>query len=54
LQAPQKNLAALDREYHWVASGRINIPKHVPQYRILNTTLKKAGLHGPVEHLVLT
>jgi hypothetical protein len=54
LQAPQKKLAALDPEYHWVASGRINIPKHVPQYRILNTTLKKAGLHGPVEHLVLT
>jgi hypothetical protein len=54
LQASQKKLAALDREYHWVASGRINIPKHVPQYRILKTTLRKAGLRGPVEQLVLT
>lgn len=55
LLAPsQKRLAALDRECHWVASGRINIPKHVPQYRLLNTTLRKAGLRGPVERLVLT
>jgi len=54
LEASQKKLAALDREYHWVASGRINIPRHVPQYRILKTTLRKAGLQGPVERLVLT
>jgi hypothetical protein len=54
LRKAQAKLRALDCEYHWVASGRINIPKHVPQYRFLNTTLKKAGLRGPVEHLVLT
>lgn len=54
LQASQRKLAALDRECHWVASGRINIPKHVPQYRVLKTTLRKAGLQGPVERLVLT
>lgn len=54
LQRSQEKLAALDREYHWVASGRINIPKHVPQYRTLQTTLRKAGLRGPTERLVLT
>jgi hypothetical protein len=55
LQKPsQKELAALDHEFHWVASGRFNIPQHVPQYRTLTTTLKKAGLRFPVKKLVLT
>jgi hypothetical protein len=53
LKAPQKKLAALDHEYHWVASGRVNIPKNTPQFRIVKTTLRKAGLRGPVERLVL-
>jgi hypothetical protein len=52
-EAPQKKLAALYREYHWVASGKINIPRHLPQYKHLNTTLKKAGLCGPVKQLTL-
>jgi hypothetical protein len=54
LKPPQKKLSALDPEYHWVASGRFNIPKHVPQYRTLTTTLRKAGLRFPVKKLVLT
>jgi hypothetical protein len=54
LQAPQKKLAALDSEYHWVASGRNRIPQHVPQFRVLHSTLRKAGLRGPVERLVLS
>jgi hypothetical protein len=49
----QHELCALKREIHWVASGRINIPKHTPQYRKLSTTLRKRGLKGPVKSLVL-
>jgi hypothetical protein len=49
----QRSSKGMDREYHWVASGRINIPQHVPQYRLLKTTLRKAGLRGPFERLVL-
>jgi hypothetical protein len=49
----QASLKKLRREYHWIASGKINIPKHVPQYRILNTTLRRLGLQGPVKHLTL-
>ncbi len=49
----QQELAKLPREIHWVASGRINIPKHVPQYRKLQTTLRKRGLRGPVKQLTL-
>lgn len=54
LRPPQEKLAALEREYHWVASGRINIPQHTPQFKRLNSTLKKMGLRGPVKHLTLT
>jgi hypothetical protein len=54
LQPSQRKLAALDHEFHWVASGRFNIPQHLPQYRTLTTTLKKAGLRFPVKKLVLT
>ena len=54
LKDHQKKLAALDHECHWVASGRINIPKNTPQFRMMKTTLRKAGLRGPVERLVLT
>lgn len=50
---PQEALRGLPREIHWVASGRINIPKHVPQYKRLTTTLRKRGLQGPVERLGL-
>jgi hypothetical protein len=50
----QQELAALRREYHWVASGRINIPRHTPQYKKLETSLRKRGLKGPVKNLVLT
>jgi hypothetical protein len=54
LEAPaQSLLAKLQREYHWVASGRINIPKNTPQYRALNSNLRKLGLKGPVKHLTL-
>jgi hypothetical protein len=49
----QEPLAKLTSEYHWVASGRINIPRHLPQYKKLQTTLRKLGLKGPVKHLTL-
>ncbi len=51
---PQRSLAAFPREYHWVASGRINIPRHTPQFRMLNSTLRKQGLRGPVRSLELS
>ena len=50
----QGSLAALSREFHWVASGRINIPKHLPQFKRLQTTLRKAGLRGPAKQLTLS
>jgi hypothetical protein len=50
----QDKLAALPREVYWVASGRINIPKHTPQFKKLNTTLRTLGLKGPVKSLELT
>jgi hypothetical protein len=50
---PQKALKALLREVHRVASGRVNIPKHVPEYRQIQTTLRARGLRGPSERLVL-
>ncbi|AUX20544.1 uncharacterized protein SOCEGT47_010160 [Sorangium cellulosum] len=50
----RRGLAAFPREYHWVASGRINIPQHTPQYKKLQTSLRKRGLKGPVKNLVLT
>jgi len=49
----QTKLAKLDREIHWVASGRFNIPKNTPQYRRLKTELRKRGLQGPVPQLQL-
>ncbi len=53
-QPDQKKLAALEREYHWMASGKIKIPKNTPQYRRLKKlNAKKGGLRGPVKHLVL-
>jgi hypothetical protein len=54
LKSPQEKLAALEREYYWVASGRINIPQHTQQFKHLHSTLRKAGLRGPVKHLTLT
>ena len=49
----QGGLAALPHEFHWVASGRINIPKHLPQFKRLQTTLRKLGLKGPTKQLTL-
>ncbi len=49
----QELLRKLPRQIHWVASGRVNIPKHLPQYRKLQTTLRKKGLLGPVSQLQL-
>ncbi|HKQ70788.1 MAG TPA: hypothetical protein VJT73_15685 [Polyangiaceae bacterium] len=53
-QETQEALAKLPREFHWIASGRINIPKHVPQYKRLVTTLRTLGLRGPTRQLKLT
>jgi hypothetical protein len=52
-QEAQEKLARLSSEFHWVASGRINIPRHVPQFRYLETTLRARGLKGPVKQLTL-
>lgn len=49
----QKALAALPHEFHWVAIGRINIPKHPPQYKPLQTNLRSRGLRGPAKHLAI-
>ncbi|MDI1443622.1 hypothetical protein [Polyangium sp. 6x1] len=49
-----RKLAALPRELHWVASGRINIPQHTPQYKKLQTTLRKRGLSFAGKTLLLT
>ena len=49
-QAP---LARLQRAVHWIASGRINIPKHTRQYKLLKTTLAQRGLIGPSKQLTL-
>lgn len=49
----QAALKKSPREFHWVASGRVRIPKHVRQYKLLTTTLRRDGLRGPVEHLEL-
>ena len=43
----QAKLHALPRQIHWVASGRVNIPRHLPQFKKLQTTLRAKGLSGP-------
>ncbi len=48
----QRRLAGIPGACHWVASGRINIPKHLPQYKVLTTAMGKVGV--PLEKLVLT
>lgn len=48
----QAALKKLPREIHWVASGRVNIPKNTPQYKRLTTQLRK-HLFGPVTSLKL-
>ena len=53
LRDKQRSLNELPREIHWVASGRVNIPKHLPQYKKLVTTLRLRGLQGPVTLLDL-
>jgi hypothetical protein len=50
----QSRLAGLDREVYWVASGRIRIPKHTPQFKKLGSTLRKLDLRGPVKYLELS
>ncbi len=52
-EAKSIRLAVLPKEIHWVASGKVKILKHAPQYRYLTTTLRKKGLHGPSEKLTM-
>jgi hypothetical protein len=49
----QGKLRKLSSEFHWVASGRINIPQTTPQFRLLRTTLRNQGLRGPFTSLKL-
>jgi len=46
-------LSRLDREYWWVASGKVDIPKHIKQYKRLLKLRSKHRLQGPVKHLQL-
>jgi hypothetical protein len=46
-------LARLRREYHWVASGKVDIPRHLPQYRNLARLRGAHGLKGPDRELTL-
>ena len=46
-------LARLRRECHWVASGRVDIPRHLPQYRNLVRLRGARRLNGPVRELIL-
>jgi hypothetical protein len=48
----QQKLRALPREIHWVASGRVNIPKSTPQYKRLKMK-PLSQLRGPAERLEL-
>lgn len=50
----RERLRALPAEFHWVASGRVNIPQHMPQYKKLHTMLRKRGLRFSGKTLVLT
>jgi len=47
-----ERLASLPREFHWVASGRVRIPKNAPQIRRL-AILRRDGLQGPTKRLVI-
>lgn len=48
-----EDLRKLPAESWWVASGKVNIPKHVPQYKRL-ARLNASGLSGPTKNLVLS
>ena len=45
-------LGSLDREVHWLAAGRVAIPKHTPEYKRLTTTLRRLGLAGPPKNTI--
>ena len=53
-QDHQQELKRLPAEFHWVASGRINIPRHTPQFRRLKTSSRLRCLKGPVKSLQLS
>jgi hypothetical protein len=49
-----ERLQTLPAEFYWVASGRVNIPPHLPQYKKLHVTLRKRGLKFSGKNLILT
>ena len=51
---PSAKLRALPAEFHWVASGRVRILPHTPQYKKLHVTLRKLGLRFAGQTLELT
>ncbi len=53
LRDTNTKLQRLQREYHWVASGRVRIPRHTPQYRALQRLRSARKLQGPAKELVL-
>lgn len=55
LAAPgHERLRGLSSEFHWVASGRVKIPPHLPQSKKLHVTLRKRGLKFSGKNLILT
>jgi hypothetical protein len=44
-------LTVMPHEYHWVASGRIRIPRHTRQYKQLAQLRRRQALQGPHRHL---
>lgn len=49
----RKHLSELNlapQKFYWIASGRIQIPRHTPQYRHLSI-LKSKGLYGPINRI---
>ena len=52
-QKTNQALADLPRQFHWVASDKVKIPKNTRQYRRLAKS-KRDGIPMPTEHLQLT
>ena len=49
----QVQLKRLPKEIHWIASGRMDIPKNTPQFKRIQKSLRARGLRGPVTSLTL-
>ncbi len=50
VQGHLSSLRSVPQRFYWVASGRVHIPRHTPQYKHLRT-LQAQGLQGPLKFL---